>query len=114
MAPECLRGETGNTCKSDGKLRTVRISSDPANALSTNILNPCRLVYSFGIVLYELYSRREPYEGDDLYETLEKVSDSTIYHRPGVPNNCPKDIQMIMLDSGCPSDLRSPGMAGTE
>ena len=75
-----------------------------AITLSTNTPNPCRLVYSFGIVLYELYSRREPYEGDDLYETLEKVSDSTIYHRPGVPNNCPKDIQMIMLD--CLADNR--------
>lgn len=52
MAPELLRGESENTSSSD--------------------------VYSFGIILYEVYSRKEPYHGEDLGEALRLIQDPTV------------------------------------
>ena len=56
------------------------------------------LVYSFGITLYEVYSRRDPYQGEDLLSTLQKVADPTIQYRPSVPQECPSCIKSVMLD----------------
>lgn len=72
MAPELLRGESQSSCQAD--------------------------VYAFGIVLFEIYSRCDPYEGEDFQETIEYVADPNLYHRPGIPPSCPQAIQVIMLD----------------
>lgn len=48
-APEVLRGDTKNTAESD--------------------------VYSFGIILYELYSRKNPYDGEQFEDVLKGVCD---------------------------------------
>eukprot|EP00980_Cylindrotheca_fusiformis_P025779 scaffold14593_cov59-Cylindrotheca_fusiformis.AAC.1 len=60
MAPELLRGESGNTSASD--------------------------VYSFGIILYEIYSRRDPYEGEDPATVLHLVVDELVQKRPPIPH----------------------------
>jgi serine/threonine protein kinase len=53
MAPELLRGDSGNTLATD--------------------------VYSFGIILYEVYARRDPYEDEkDTIEVLRLVADRKI------------------------------------
>lgn len=70
MAPELLRGLTTNTAASD--------------------------VYSFGIILYEVYSRKLPYDGEDFTEVMEKVSDPKVNKRPGVPPGCPTQIEALM------------------
>eukprot|EP00980_Cylindrotheca_fusiformis_P018327 scaffold5977_cov98-Cylindrotheca_fusiformis.AAC.4 len=72
MAPELLRGESGNTTASD--------------------------VYAFGIVLYEIYSRREPYDGEDPTAVLHQVADKLVQKRPPIPRHMPAQIQSLMHD----------------
>eukprot|EP00980_Cylindrotheca_fusiformis_P000763 scaffold183_cov112-Cylindrotheca_fusiformis.AAC.2 len=72
MAPELLRGESGNTTASD--------------------------VYAFGIVLYEIYSRREPYDGEDPTTVLHLVADKLVQKRPPIPQHMPAQIQSLMQD----------------
>ena len=94
MAPELLRGGSGNTAASD--------------------------VYSFGIMLFEVYSRKDPYEGEDYKCVLRLVRDPVVNKRPPVPDSCPSSIASIMEDclvnrpEGRPTfeelDLRLKGM----
>ena len=72
MAPELLRGETSQTAASD--------------------------VYAFGIVLIEVYSRKDPYEGEDANEVLKQVADKSIQKRPSVPEKCPSQILSMIAD----------------
>eukprot|EP00980_Cylindrotheca_fusiformis_P009419 scaffold2058_cov115-Cylindrotheca_fusiformis.AAC.12 len=72
MAPELLRGESGNTTAAD--------------------------VYAFGIVLYEIYSRREPYDGEDPTTILHLVADKLVQKRPPIPQHMPAQIQSLMQD----------------
>ena len=72
MAPELLRGESSNTAASD--------------------------VYSFGIILYEVYSRKDPYENESFDEVLQQVADLTVNKRPPIPQACPTEIQYIMTE----------------
>lgn len=72
MAPELLRGECSNTAASD--------------------------VYSFGIILYEVYSRKEPYCGEEVEEVLRLVADKTMNKRPEIPKNMPPSVQAFMTD----------------
>mmetsp|Transcript_24363 Transcript_24363/g.54895 ORF Transcript_24363/g.54895 Transcript_24363/m.54895 type:complete len:1195 (-) Transcript_24363:108-3692(-) len=73
MAPELLRGGT-NTPQTD--------------------------VYAFGIVLAEVYSRKDPYEGEDTKMVLEEVADLNrpVDKRPAIPAACPSDVVSIMKD----------------
>lgn len=72
MAPELLRGESNNTAASD--------------------------VYSLGIILYEVYSRRNPYEGEDLVKVLRDICDPLINKRPPFPKSMPPAIVSLMND----------------
>jgi guanylate cyclase, other len=74
MAPELLRRESGNTPASD--------------------------VYSFGIILYEIYSRKDPYHGeDDPRNVLRLVADKAVRKRPQpIPKNMPTEVQALMKD----------------
>ena len=70
MAPELLRRESFNTAASD--------------------------VYSFGIILYEVYSRKVPYEGKDFEETIEQICDPYINKRPPIPGSMPSEVVALM------------------
>lgn len=70
MAPELLRGESVNTAASD--------------------------VYSFGIVLYEVYSRSLPYDGEDFDKTIEKICNPHINKRPTIPRSMPSEVVNLM------------------
>lgn len=72
MAPELLRRETENTTASD--------------------------VYSFGIILYEVYSRKDPYEDEDYKTVMQLVTDPKVNKRPPVPPACPPQVEILMSD----------------
>jgi serine/threonine protein kinase len=69
---ELLRGEGSNTAATD--------------------------VFSFGIILYEVYSRRDPYEGENAKDVLRAVADPNIQKRPPVPLSMPDKIVSLMRD----------------
>ncbi|CAB9516536.1 activated protein kinase catalytic subunit alpha-1 [Seminavis robusta] len=72
MAPELLRGTSVNTAATD--------------------------MYAYGIILYEVFSRKDPYEGEDPKEVLKLVADPNIHKRPPVPKDCPPLIEGLMSD----------------
>jgi serine/threonine protein kinase len=72
MAPELLRHESSNTAASD--------------------------IYSFGITLYEVYSRRDPYEGEDPDNVLRLVADKSAKKRPSAPKHMCLKLKSIMDD----------------
>ena len=72
MAPELLRRESANTDKTD--------------------------VFSFGIMLYEVFSRRDPYEGQPARDVLRAVADPLIRKRPPPPNHMPPALKTLMAD----------------
>mmetsp|Transcript_29045 Transcript_29045/g.57788 ORF Transcript_29045/g.57788 Transcript_29045/m.57788 type:complete len:1358 (-) Transcript_29045:61-4134(-) len=53
-------------------------------------------VYSFGVILYEVYSRKDPYEGENFSEVIKMVVDPNICKRPLVPESCPEQVRAIM------------------
>ncbi|CAB9520615.1 Ephrin type-B receptor 3 (Fragment) [Seminavis robusta] len=78
MAPELLRGETPCTTESD--------------------------IYSVGLVLWEVYARRDPYEGEDCHQVLTQVTDKRLNLRPPIPQGCPREVSSLMKScwSGSP------------
>jgi guanylate cyclase, other len=70
MAPELLRDESRNTTSSD--------------------------VYSFGIVLFEVYSREIPYQGEKFDDVIRDIRDPNIRKRPGTPVSMPSQITELM------------------
>jgi class 3 adenylate cyclase len=72
MAPELLRGESANNAATD--------------------------VYSFGIILYEVYSRKDPYEGENAEDVLLLVADKSVRKRPPAPRNIPPQVLSLVTD----------------
>jgi hypothetical protein len=48
------------------------------------------------MIIYEIYSRKIPYEGEHPRKILRKVCDPRINYRPRVPGTCPKRMAEIM------------------
>ena len=84
LAPEYLRGQTQYTSACD--------------------------IYSVGIVMNEIYSRKDPYEGDgeDFRATLRKVCDRRVNKRPQIPNNCPPKMVDLMKKCWSPDPFTRP------
>lgn len=72
MAPEVLLRQSKNTPESD--------------------------MYSFGIILYEVFSRKDPYEGEVYEKVIEQVCEPLVQKRPPIPYGMPLDVQSIMRD----------------
>ena len=82
LAPEILRGETGNTVESDA--------------------------YAFGMVLFEVYSRKDPYEGERPLEVLRLVADKAVNKRPPTPPSMPVKAETLMAECLCNDPRRRP------
>ena len=60
---------------------------------------PASDVYSFGILLSEVYTGRDPYDGQDAMEVLRLVVDPTVEKRPDVkPGSLPAPISLLMRE----------------
>eukprot|EP00980_Cylindrotheca_fusiformis_P005527 scaffold1172_cov115-Cylindrotheca_fusiformis.AAC.2 len=53
-------------------------------------------IYAFGMILFEIYSRQIPYEGENPRKVLRKICDPRINYRPNMPGTCPKRMADIM------------------
>ena len=70
MSPELLLGESENSRESD--------------------------VYSFGIVMFETWTRNEPFEGEDFNEVISGICDPDVRKRPLLPDGCcPEEAKQI-------------------
>ncbi|EKX54201.1 hypothetical protein GUITHDRAFT_52813, partial [Guillardia theta CCMP2712] len=56
--------------------------------------------YAFGILLSEIYSRKDPYEGEDISTVLREVADlgREVDKRPSLPPNVPGEILGLIKD----------------
>jgi hypothetical protein len=48
------------------------------------------------MIMFEIYSRKIPYEGEHPRKILRKVCDPRINYRPQIPGTCPKRMSEIM------------------
>eukprot|EP00980_Cylindrotheca_fusiformis_P014252 scaffold3774_cov126-Cylindrotheca_fusiformis.AAC.2 len=61
--------------------------------MSTRVVN---LSGYAGMILYEIYSRKTPFENENPRKVLRKVCDPRINHRPPIPSTCPKRMAEVM------------------
>lgn len=95
MAPEYLLRKTPYTAACDvysfGRLLGFVL---PLPSLSSLISSLSCLI--LGLIIYEIYSRKIPYEGEHPTKVLHKVVDPRINYRPTVPGTCPKRMAEVM------------------
>eukprot|EP00526_Cylindrotheca_closterium_P003152 CAMPEP_0113602524 /NCGR_PEP_ID=MMETSP0017_2-20120614/800_1 /TAXON_ID=2856 /ORGANISM="Cylindrotheca closterium" /LENGTH=1434 /DNA_ID=CAMNT_0000510873 /DNA_START=21 /DNA_END=4322 /DNA_ORIENTATION=- /assembly_acc=CAM_ASM_000147 len=72
MSPEILAGTSGNTTKSD--------------------------IYSYGILIYEVYSGQQPYRGEDYATVVRDICDPVVQKRPTAPVTCPPKVALLMQE----------------
>ena len=67
----------------------------PEYLLQKEAYNPACDIYSFGMILYEIYSRKTPYENED-GRILRKVCDPRVNYRPTIPSTCPDKMRELI------------------
>ncbi|KAG7373606.1 signal transduction histidine kinase [Nitzschia inconspicua] len=72
MSPELLKGESYNNAKSD--------------------------IYAFGILLWEVYSRDNPFSGENHSDVLKQVCDPVIQKRPVISRNCSYKMRELYMN----------------
>ena len=72
MSPELLRGDCVNNASTD--------------------------IFAIGIIFYEVFSRKDPFEGEDGRTVLRAVADPSVNKRPPIPKSCSVEIRALMED----------------
>ena len=67
-------------------------------------------VYAFGITMYEILTRSEPYEGEDPMDVLTKVADLSLDPplRPQLPQGCVSELRDLFFECVHKNPLRRP------
>ena len=65
-------------------------------------------IYSVGIILYEIYARKNPYAGKDFRDTLRKICDRRTNKRPNIPETAPPKMVETMKNCWSPDPLFRP------
>ena len=60
------------------------------------------------MVLYEVYSRKDPYEGEKPLEVLRLVADPSVKKRPSPPFSMPPKAQTLMAECLCDDPRQRP------
>uniref|UniRef100_A0A6U4U0M3 guanylate cyclase n=2 Tax=Hemiselmis andersenii TaxID=464988 RepID=A0A6U4U0M3_HEMAN len=55
-------------------------------------------VYAFAIMLFEIFSRKLPYKGEECEQVLLQVCDSNLEKRPGIPDGVRPEVEVMMKD----------------
>lgn len=50
------------------------------------------------MILWEIYSRKDPYAGEDWTEVVRLVADLKVNKRPPIPNECPPHARSLMME----------------
>ena len=58
--------------------------------------DPACDIYSVGIILYEIYSRKSPYEGEDYREVIRGICNRRVNKRPIIPAETPPKFVDLM------------------
>jgi len=53
-------------------------------------------IYAMGIIFYEVYARKNPYDGEDFREVLRKVCNRRVNKRPDIPSSMPPKMVDLM------------------
>eukprot|EP00980_Cylindrotheca_fusiformis_P005534 scaffold1172_cov115-Cylindrotheca_fusiformis.AAC.9 len=88
------RGELRTLLLATFILSVCNATSVFASMLSASLI--CSFLAHPGMILYEIYSRKIPYEGENPSKVLFKVCDPRVNYRPRVPSTCPKRMEEIM------------------
>ena len=65
-------------------------------------------MYSMGIILFEIYSRKNPYEGEDFRDALRKVCNRRVNKRPEIPTTTPPKMADLMKKCWSPDPSFRP------
>ncbi|CAB9517043.1 Ephrin type-B receptor 3 (Fragment) [Seminavis robusta] len=65
-------------------------------------------IYSMGIIIWEIYARKNPYEGEQLLDVLRKVCNRNINKRPAIEETFPPKMVELMQKCWSPDPLTRP------
>jgi len=107
LAPEILRGETGNTVESDayafGMVLYVSLMRSLFLVAIIPRINCWYLLAAWThfvifLIVQEVYSRKDPYESEIPLEVLRLVVDKYVNKRPPAPDSMPSKAQTLMTE----------------
>ena len=87
------------TFREQGQLRAEKVLSNGKlqKSFTEDKLSPKADVFAFGVVLWELETCQEPYEGKTLEHVMWKVGNDDL--RPEIPNSCSPTYRQLMQRS---------------